>query len=199
MLDIVSLSPLKLAQALDTTFGRDTWTFWESEVARRDLKAGETDSIDNVLALQVIYTNPDAFDTWELFNNIGLVLNGYLPSFEWLDHLTYWEAAFTCHCMNSLNSSATFGPGVLAYLKAICHHDGVLYFPWIGGDGLESDKNGEYTNEIQALRNNWKSGALQNIKPSSLSEANKIPDTGIIEVQVLKLTTGQEYIKEMLK
>jgi hypothetical protein len=134
----VDANPLAFADAMDTCTHR-AWRDWESETIAQFLGLEEDDvrALDLAMAVQVGITNPDVFNDWTLFHHCAVVFNHRRANFQWMDALTVLEAAWACCVLRALNQREQFGSAVLQYLTGLCLEQGLLFFPWIGGNGLD--------------------------------------------------------------
>lgn len=190
--------PVKLAAALDGETAKE-WRSWDPELIREyaKLSGDDVQQLDKLLAIQVLLTNPDVFEDWHLFHHVATTLNNRRASFEFFDALTYLELAWACTVARELDKNHLFGPGVIRYIGAVCLNDGLIYFPWTGGEGFDLTKTDflrgmldpALTPVAADLRSHWVSGAMQDLKPSS------VDDTNVFHVQMAKLVSGQEFIR----
>ena len=180
--EILSLSPASLVRFLDEATGKE-WRDWLPESIDQFFGKLSTQQLDYVMACQVAVTNADVFEDWPLFHHCAVAFNGRRCNFGWLDRISYMEAAWACEVLKELAPGHDFGPGVIRYLRAICTHDGLEQFPWIGGGGII------LTGGLPAATLE----AVKELKPSEIDEED--PHA----VQLLKLICGYEYIREARK
>jgi hypothetical protein len=130
-------NPQAVAAALDAVTGKE-WRDWNARMLATTLKLGVDDvqQLDKVLACQVAVTNPDVFEDWHLFHHVGVAFNHRRANFNWLDELALHELAWACVCLRALQPQTSFDKEVLKYIAANCTAQGLLFFPWIGGEGL---------------------------------------------------------------
>jgi hypothetical protein len=193
-----SSNPIKLARALDDATGKE-WRDWESESIFNliKFKPDSIQQIDKVLAVQVAVTNPDVFDDWALFHHCNTAFNHRRCNFDWLEQPSYIELAWTCTVLNELNKGHSFGPSVLRYLTAACANDGLIYFPWIGGEGLDICAqpwgkgwiDPELCKLVPEMKSAWNAGIFKELKPSD------VDDKDPRHVQFSKIVNAQEYIR----
>lgn len=184
--------PVVLVHALDQAsgHGHNGWRDWDPEMIATfaGLTRKDVQQLDKIMAAQVAVTNADIFDDWHLFHHCAVAFNHRRANFNWLDRISYLEAAWACECLNQLAPAHSYGPGILRYLEAVCRHDGLLFFPWVGGDGLC------LKHELSSkLKNMWEQGAIKDLGPS------EVDDTNILHVQLAKLVNACEYIRECRK
>ena len=195
------VNPLALAEALDVATSQD-WRDWEPEAIRdfASIPATNIQAMDKVLATQVGLTNPDVFEDWHLFLPVCSAFNHRRSNFEWLDLPSYLETAWTCIVLRGLNNQSQFGPGVLRFIGSLCIVDGLVFFPWVGGDGLSLCRGdtGTWAKGLvdedlcklsTELESRWNSQELQELVPSDINERSPI------QVQLAKLVAGQAYIR----
>ena len=190
-------NPILIAQALDDATSK-MWRDWEPETIRDlvGLPESAVQQSDKIMAVQVALTNADVFDDWHLFHHVATAFNHRRASFNWLDMLSYIEAAWAAYVLRALNTGQIFGPGVLRYLTAISAHDGLVFFPWIGGDGLNVCQSGKgwIDSGLQPLAEkvmkHWHDGGLRNLSSS------EVDDKDLLEVQLAKIVNAQEYIRK---
>lgn len=191
-------NPVKIAKAFDVATFK-AWREFEPDELK-DLAYISSDDqyrIDLVCACQMASTNLDCFDDWHAFHHVATAFNHRRASFEFLDALTYMEAAWACHVLKTLKPNVEFGLGVQRYLMALCMNDGLLFFPWVGGDGLNLctfypakgllDKS--LCKVVNEVKDKWKSGIL-----SSLSSSD-VDDSDALHVQMSKIVNAEEYIR----
>ncbi len=191
-------NPIKLAQALDLATNK-AWREYEPDelYAAGGIKEDDQYRKDLMCACQMAATNPDCFDDWHAFHHVATVFNHRRASFEFLDAITYMEAAWACQVLRALNPIHEFGLGVQRYLSALCMHDGLIFFPWIGGKGIDlctfyplkgmlEPSLCKISTEIQER---WNSGALTELAPSD------VDDKDPAHVQMAKLVNAAEYIR----
>lgn len=192
-------NPIAIASGLDAATDK-AWRDWGALMLRDYLKLGEDDvqQLDKVMAVQVALTNPDVFQDWHLFHHVCTAFNHRRANFEWLDEPKVAELAWTCVALRTLVPQGAFDNEVLKYLAANCLSQGVLFFPWIGGEGLEAldpQYDAPSTNDpaaidlIPRLRTVWKSGELSKMEPSEINEADPF------HVQLLRLVEAETYIR----
>lgn len=195
------VNPLALAAALDSATSEE-WRDWESETIRDfvSLPKDEVRCLDKIMATQVGLTNPDVFEDWHLFLPVCSAFNHRRSSFEWLDLPSYMEAAWACIVLRGLNNQTQFGPGVFRFIGSLCIVEGLVYFPWVGGDGLSLCRGdmGEWAKGLvdedlckisTELESHWNAQELQELTPSEINEQNPL------EVQLAKLVAAQAYIR----
>lgn len=191
-------NPLAIADVLDVATQR-AWRAWEPETLRDlcGLTESDVQQLDKVMATQVALTNADVFEDWKLFHHVAVAFNHRRANFEWLDAISYLEAAWACTALRALNQRNVFAAGIDRYLTAICFEMGVLYFPWTGGEGLVvadlpwsrgliEPWAGAMGRELQEI---WGRGVLTELAPSSVDD--NIP----LHVQMAKLVNAQAYIR----
>ncbi len=191
-------NPIVIAGALDDATGKE-WRGWDAETLVDFLKLPKDaiKQLDKIMAVQVALTNPDVFEDWHLFVHCNSAFNHRRASFEWLDAPSYLELAWTCTVLNALNRGNSYQPGVLRFVTAICAHDGLVFFPWIGGDGFDLCEqewskgwiDPELCKIVSEVKNHWRTGALEKLQPSDVS------DTNPVHVQVAKIVNAYEYIR----
>lgn len=192
-------NPIAITRAFDSETGK-AWREYEPEelAARAGVPTVQSYLYDLVMACQMAATNPDCFDDWHAFHHVATVFNHRRASFEFLDALSYIEAAWACTVLRTLNPRHEFGLGVQRYVSALCMHDGVLFFPWIGGAGLNlctfyplmGMLDSKSTEIVDDVMGQWKSGQMEDVAPSDVT------DTNAVHVQLAKLVSGQEYIRK---
>lgn len=182
-----TVSPLRVRDVLDASTKRE-WRDWLPETIRAYVGLSDDDvqQLDKILAVQAILTNDDVFDTWHFFHACVVALNDRRVNFEWLDYLEPGEMAYGCVMIRSLRPDGAFHQGVLAYVKAYCQHEGLVYFPWVGGDGL---KIGEFGEEVAAL---WRDRDLGK-RPEHRRRFN-----ALLRAQLSRLDGIQKLIDERL-
>jgi hypothetical protein len=184
--------PVALAHNLDQACGvtHDGWRNWEPEMLASftGLSRKDVQQMDKLMATQVAVTNSDVFEDWHLFHHCAVAFNHRRANFNWLDRISYIEAAWACECLNQLAPAHSYGPGILRYLKAICQHDGLVFFPWVGGDGLSIGHE-----LVTKVKTAWDAGSIKELAPSD------VDDTNILHVQLAKLVNACEYIRECKK
>jgi len=180
-------NPVSLAKLLDESTGKEWWD-WEPETVAHfaGLSKLDVQPLDKLMAIQVGLTNPDVFEEWVLFHHCAVAYGNRRVNFTWLDRISYLEAAWACEVLKELNPQHSFGPGVLKYLEVICNHDGVIFFPWIGGEGLMV---GVEDNLARRLKEEWQKGTLADLAPS------EVDDEDMFQVQLAKLVNGCEFIR----
>lgn len=192
------LNPFSLVRVLDSTTDK-LWLSYEPEELTRiaGISADNIFQQDFFACLQIIRTNPDCFDDWHLFHHVATVLNHRRASFEFLDAITYIEAAWCCTVLLELNPSHEFSLGVKRYISALCMNDGLLYFPWIRGDGLDLTTfyplkgliDNNLSSVVAKVKEAWNSGALKSVSPSD------VDDEDVFHVQCAKIVNAEEYIR----
>lgn len=173
---------------MDEATGRE-WRTWVPETCREFVKLNDTQvqQFDKLMATQVVVTNPDVFDTWHLWNACAVAFNHRRASFEWLDKPDVNEAAWAAYVFRKLMPEGIYSTEVLKYLEQICRLEGLLFFPWIGGDGLVVDDVAEGTGStVQEI---WKAGALSDLDPSDVDPENPL------HVQLAAIVRAQAYIR----
>lgn len=196
------VNPLALASALDEATARE-WHDWEPEMLRDFLQLPEdaVQQLDKVMAIQVGITNPDVFSDWDLFLHVCSAYNHRRASFEWIDQPSYIEAAWTCVCLRNLNGEHQFGPGVIRFLGAVCILDGLVFFPWTGGEGISlcEGVTGEWASGIVdpelcklsgQIRDLWEAKQLQTLEPGE-----DIQDDDPLHAQLEKIVAAQAYFR----
>lgn len=188
------VSPVSLASALDDTYGPQ-WREWEPTLLRSELHLpDDAAQSDKVFAVQVAVTNPDVFDCWTLFLPVTIAFNHRQVNFDWVDQPSYLECAWACVCLRKLQPTGSFGPEVHRFLVAICLEAGLAFFPWTGDEGIIP---GEFAakgvaNVVelgQRVRDIWKKGELQDLRPSQINETDPLQE------QLAKIVAAQEYIR----
>jgi hypothetical protein len=189
-----AVSPVRIAEHLDTATHRH-WRGWELETIQQYLATKNTQALDKIYATQVVLTNEDAFTDPFLFGHVAVAFNNRRCNFNWLDVPSYLECAYACHLMRLMNNKHVFGPAVLKFLSIICHDAGVLFFPWIGGEGLDTTRllwiKDEHAETITQLKKMWIDGIFENLTSSD------VDDTNILHVQMAKIVNAQDYIRRM--
>jgi hypothetical protein len=176
----LSFNPLKDGPAL----GKE-WLDWLPETVFEEFNADTQLKQDYLMALQVAMSNPDAFDDWQVFNALIAPFNGRQASFEFMDVPDYKEVAWTCEALRGLKPNVEFGPAVLRYIEAICHHDGIAFFPWVGGTGFViADDPGKRCQEL------W-----ERVKDAKLLGESGLDPEAPLDAQVLALSQGVEYCR----
>jgi hypothetical protein len=194
-------NPIALATALDFATQRD-WRDWEPETMRDLLDLGEDDvrQLDLVMATQVALTNPDVFEDWTLFHHVCVVFNHRRANFEWLDAQTVLEAAWACCVLRALNARESFGPGILRYLTGVCMEQGLLFFPWTGGEGMSvpdmpwspKDMQGALTTLAHEVRTIWQAGTLAGLEPMETDADNPL------HAQLAQIIKAQAYLRSQM-
>lgn len=195
-------NPLAVVSALNTATSRE-WQDWEPGMIRDfvGLKSDQDQQMDKIMACQVGVTNPDVFDDWTLFHNVTTAFNHHHVNFDWLEPHAPSELAWSCVCLRGMNGTTQFGMGVLRYIGATIITEGMVYFPWSGGDGLHlcHKPHGEWARGLvdhelcaigDELKKRWDNGDLQEL---GLSE---VDDTDPFQVQLYKLVACQQYIRD---
>lgn len=178
--------PYIVQQTLDTITNR-AWRTWLPETLKAYTKASSPYQVDVLMAAQVGCTNPDIFEDWSLFLACSSVFNGRAASFSWIDQPSFIEVAWTCTCLKKLNTKDNFRAGTLRFIRAVMEHDGLVFFPWTGGDGLLL-KNHIVLAE-QAAKH-WPD--VKGLKPSET-----IDDADALHVQLARLVNAQQYIRNL--
>lgn len=191
-------NPLKIVPAFDTATSK-AWREYEPGelVIAAGIKHDDVRREDLVSACQVAITNPDCFDDWHLFHHVATVFNGRRASFEFLDAISYIEAAWACHVLKTLNPVHEFGLGVQRYIAALCLHDGVIFFPWIGGKGLNLCTFYPVKGLLEKslckiaddIQEKYASGVLSTL------ESSDVDDKDPLHVQLAKIVNAEEYIR----
>lgn len=195
-------NPLTLASLMDEATSRE-WRDWLPETVREFVKLGDSEvqQLDKLMAVQVALTNPDVFETWPLFLSCVVAFNHRRVNFEWLDKPSILELAWGCTVLNKLAPGGSYGPEVLRCIGAAMIEDGLVFFPWTGGDGYALGEGpGEWAKGlideetvselVKAVRASWRSGELTDLEPSEVSPTNAF------HVQLRELVAAQSYIKE---
>ena len=152
------------------------------------------------MAVQVAMTNPDVFEDWHLFLPVCTAFNHRRANFEWVDQPSYLEVAWACVCLRGLEGQHQFGPGVVRFIGAVCIVEGLVYFPWTGGEGIHlcEGATGEWARGLVdpelcklggEVRTRWEAGELQELEPSDISEDDSL------QVQLAKIVAAQAYIR----
>ncbi len=195
-------NPLAVVAAMDRGTTQE-WRDWDpdaiSDYCR--FKDDDVDLRDKVMACQVAVTNPDVFEAWPLFAAVNDAFNHRRSQFEWSEPPLIPELAWTCSCLRKLQSEQ-FHPGVLRFIASACVHEGLLLFPWVGGEGLclldepaskwlqgVIDVEG-HRDTIKAVKDAWDEGALQNLEVSDVDDANPH------HVQLQILVQGEAHIRD---
>ena len=191
-----------LVQKLDDA-SQKQWRDWLPETLRAYCGIAEDDvqSADKLMALQVAVTNRDVFDDWQLFLSCCTAFNHRRVNFEWLDKPSYLECAWACTVLRSLRPNTEFGPSVIRFILAVMLEDGLVFFPWSGGDGIALDdgETGKYVRGLtdcqdlaRDMRKVWAAGVMKN------TDAAELPDVDEKDphhVQLAKLMNGVAYIR----
>lgn len=192
-------NPIKLAQSFDHATNK-AWREYEPDelYAAGDIKADDQYRKDLLCACQMAVTNPDCFDVWHAFHHVATAFNNRRASFEFLDAISYMEAAWACTVLRTLNPYHDFGLGVQRYISALCMTDGVLFFPWVSEGGLDLCtfyplmgmlENDKLKSVMNTIKDKWKSGALSTLAPSDVN------DSDVAHVQMAKIVNCAEYIR----
>lgn len=196
-------NPIKLALELESA-SRGEWRDWLPETLRSftGLRESDVAQLDKIMACQVVVTNPDVWDHWDLFLPVVIAFNHRRANFEWVDQPTFLELAWGVHCMHAVDKSAhTFHPDVCKFILTACMHDGLLLFPWshpvleVPGNpllkGLATDLD-EAAEVVTKLKKLIEHGLLEDAKLSDVDE------TDLFHAQAAKLVAAQEYINACL-
>jgi hypothetical protein len=192
-------NPQAVALALDTVTGKE-WRDWNVRMLAASLKLepGDVQQLDKVMACQIAVTNPDVFEDWHLFHHVGVAFNHRRANFNWLDELTLYELAWTCVCLRALQPQTAFDKEVLKYIAANCTTQGLLFFPWIGGEGLNLldpglDISGMFdaalAPTVERVKLMWSAGNL----PEKTSEDDPF------QVQLARIVEAETYIRAQEK
>jgi hypothetical protein len=199
-----SKTPVDLAHKLDEVTHKE-WRDWLPETLRDYCGLTDADkdvrALDILMALQVAVTNVDVFSEWQLFYAVCAPFNDRRANFEWLDKPSYLECALTCHWLRALRPNTDFGPGVIRFLLAVMLEDGLVFFPWTGGDGIALDdgENGKYVRGLtdcqelaKDMRKVWEAGVVKGADPAELPD---VDERDPHHVQLAKLMNGAAYIR----
>ncbi len=195
-------SPVRVARVLDEVTKKQ-WRDWEPETLadHYDLSEDDVQQRDLLMACQVAVTNVDVFSDWQLFLSCCIAFNHRRVNFEWLDKPSYLECAWACMALRELRPNTEFGPGVVRFILSVMLEDGLVFFPWSGGDGIALDdgETGKYVRGLhdcqelaKDMRKVWQAGAIKGADPAELPDVNeKDPH----HVQLAKLMNGIAYIR----
>lgn len=194
-------NPLAIVRVLDDDT-KKAWHEWLPEQCQDELDLAEgSQQLNKVLACQVAATNPDVFEDWDLFHHVGTAFNHHIPNFQWLDKPSHLEVAWACGVLLGINSAHSYGPGVLRYIFAVCVDEGLVYFPWTGGEGLllaeEAPKlhlQGMLPDDKglgKKMRELWLHGGLRDVEP----DPSAVTDDDPLHVQILLLASANAYIR----
>lgn len=189
-----------LARELDGATHK-AWRDWLPETVRDYAKVGDdVRALDTLMATQVALTNVDVFDDWQLFLSCCIAFNHRQVNFEWLDKPSYLECAWACMALRALRPNKEFGPSVIRFILAVMLEDGLVFFPWVGGDGIALDdgESGKYVRgltDCQALaadmRKVWAAGVVNGMDPAEHAD---VDESDAHHVQIAKLMNGAAYI-----
>lgn len=195
-----SCNVVLLAHRLDEATNKE-WRDWLPETVRDYAKVGDdVRALDTLMAVQVALTNVDVFDDWQLFLSCCIAFNHRQVNFEWLDKPSYLECAWACSALRTLRPNVEFGPSVIRFLLAIMLEDGLVFFPWTGGDGIALDdgESGKYVRgltdcqELAAdMRKVWAAGVVKGMDPAEHAD---VDESDAHHVQLAKLMNGAAYI-----
>lgn len=196
-------NPLAVAEVLDISTSRE-WRDWEPDMIRSyvGLKKSDVQLTDKIMATQVGVTNPDVYEDWHLFAAVSTAFNHRRANFQWLHMPQLSELAWTCICLRFMNGEAQFGNGVIRFIGSVMITDGLVYFPWVGGEGLHlcHPPVGEWARGLvddtlctvgDEVKKLWKANQLQ-----SLTLDNKHDETDPFHVQLYKVVAVQQYLRE---
>lgn len=190
-------NPIAIAEALDSATHK-AWRDWEPETLIQycGFQRGDVQLLDKVMAVQVACTNADAFTNWHLFHHCCTAFAHRRASFQFLDAVSVLEAAWACIVLRQLGRT-DFGPEVLRYLAVLCLEDGLLFFPWVGGEGLlipsckmlKGLVDEAHTEIAEKTKRAWVAGTLQELAPSA------VDDSDPFSAQCSKIVNAQAYIR----
>lgn len=194
-------TPVDLARMLDETSNKE-WRDWLPETLWDWLEVKE-DQIwgkDLIMATQVAVTNIDVFSDWTLFYAVCIAFNERRVNFEWLDKMSYMELALGCHWLRQLRPNTDFGPGVIRFICATMLEDGLVFFPWTGGEGIalghpEADcVRGlcDVTKLASDMRKVWEAGLAKHLEPAEMSD---VEEDDAHHVQMAKIINACAYIR----
>jgi hypothetical protein len=194
-------TPIDIARLLDEKTGK-AWRDWLPETLWDYLEVKE-DQVwrnDLIMATQVAVTNIDVFEDWTLFYAVCVAFNERRVNFEWLDKPSYMECALACHWLRALRPNTSFGPGVIRFICAVMMEDGLVYFPWTGGDGIalggpeaECVRGMCDCKELAAdMRRIWSTTPAKTMGPA---EHIEVDEKDPHNVQLAKLMNGESYIR----
>lgn len=195
-------NPIVLAQKLDDASKKE-WRDWLPETVKDFCGLGEDDvqQLDKVLAIQVALTNVDAFIDWQLFHACCIAFNHRRMNFDWLDKPSYLECAWGCTVLRALRPNTDFGPGIERFICAVMLEDGLVFFPWTGGEGIALDdgEHGRYVSGLadcqdlaKDMRKVWDAGVIKSADPAELPD---VDEKDLHHVQLAKLMNGAAFIR----
>lgn len=126
--------PRELGPALDAASNKE-WRDWLPETLRHwysGAPAGHNH--DKVMAVQVIYTNPDVWEDWHLFLPVCAALCHRGANFTDFEPVTTAEIAWACTCLKALDSTHDFHDSTRKFIAMTAIDDGLIVFPWAGLD-----------------------------------------------------------------
>lgn len=181
------VSALTIYAGLNDKYKQDWWdwspeTIWQT--LHMDLGVEVTDEIKNMVgALQVIVNTNQAFESWNIFENIGHALNENMVYFSVVTPLELTDITWTVKVLQDIRPKEAFQDEILGYIAACAKNSGVVYLPpelfppksQMFLDGLNNDM------ELKAeVERSW---------------PNVVKSDSMVGIQTQKLDEVREYLK----
>lgn len=146
--------------------------------------------VNEIGALLTIFNTKDYFYDWQLFEKVGLAVNGYIPHFASFEPLSIYQAAWAVRVLEEFfgpyNGKWHFADDVCLYIATIAYNDGLIFL------AKPLDFAQEYLNKKIKIDQK----ELEELAKIFLS--GTIPEDPFLAKQILENLAIQEYIAQRL-